>query len=61
MSHKGQTLIRKLRQKIKVENEDSVKLEEVAEPTNEDFESKQHAKIYSQMIRRPSLFRMMHQ
>ena len=42
MSHKGQTLIRKLRQKIKVENEDSVKLEEVAEPANEDFESKQH-------------------
>ena len=35
-------MIRKLRQKIKVENEDSVKLEEVAEPTNEDFESKQH-------------------
>ena len=34
-------MIRKLRQKIKVENEDSVKLEEVAEPANEDFESKQ--------------------
>ena len=29
---KGQTLIRKLRHKIKVENEDCVKLEEVAEP-----------------------------
>ena len=43
MSHKGQTLIRKLRQKIKVENEDSVKLEEVAELANEDFESKQHS------------------
>ena len=42
VSHKGQTLIRKIRQKIKVENEDSVKLEEVAEPANEDFESKQH-------------------
>ena len=35
-------MIKKLREKIKVENEDSVKLEEVAEPTNEDFESKQH-------------------
>ena len=42
MSHKEQTLIRKLRQKIKVKNEDSVKLEEVAEPAKEDCESKQH-------------------
>ena len=42
MSHKGQTLIIKLRHEIKVENEDSVKLEEVAEPAKEDCESKQH-------------------
>ena len=39
---KGQTLIKKLRQKIKVENEDCVKLEEVAKPAKEDCESKQH-------------------
>ena len=39
---KGQTLIRKLRQKVKVEDEECVKLEEVAEPTKEDCESKQH-------------------
>ena len=35
-------MTRKLRQKIKVKNEDSVKLEEVAEPAKEDCESKQH-------------------
>ena len=35
-------MIRKLRQKIKVKNEDSVQLEEVAEPTKEYCESKQH-------------------
>ena len=39
---KGQTLVRKLRQKVKVEGEECVKLEEVAEPTKEDCESKQH-------------------
>ena len=35
-------MIKKLRQKIKVKDEDSVKLEEVAEPAKEDCESKQH-------------------
>ena len=35
-------MIRKLRQKIKVKDEDSIKLEEVAEPAKEDCESKQH-------------------
>ena len=39
---KGQTLIRKLRQKVKVEDEDCVKLEEFTEPAKEDCESKQH-------------------
>ena len=35
-------MIRKLKHKIKVKNEDFVKLEEVAEPAKEDCESKQH-------------------
>ena len=35
-------MIRKLSQKIKVKDEDSVKLEEVAEPAKEYCESKQH-------------------
>ena len=35
-------MIRKLRHKIKVKDEDSFKLEEVAEPAKEDCESKQH-------------------
>ena len=35
-------MIRKLRQKINVKNENSVKLEEVAELAKEDCESKQH-------------------
>ena len=39
---KGQTLNRKLRQKVKVEDEECVKLEEVTEPAKEDCESKQH-------------------
>ena len=39
---KGQTLIRKLRQKLKVEGEECVKLEEFAKPTKEYCESKQH-------------------
>ena len=34
--------MRKLRQKVKVEDEDYVKLEEVTEPAKEDCESKQH-------------------
>ena len=36
---KGQTLIRKLRQKVKAEDEECVKLEEVAEPSKGDYES----------------------
>ena len=39
---KGQTLIRKLRQKVKVKDEDRIKLEEVSDHANEDFESRQH-------------------
>ena len=35
-------MIRKLRQKVKVKDEDMVKLEEVSDHANEDFESKQH-------------------
>ena len=35
-------MIRKLRQKVKVKDEDRVKLEEVSNHANEDFESKQH-------------------
>ena len=35
-------MIRKLRQKIKVKDEDKIKLEEVSDPAKEDFESKQH-------------------
>ena len=39
---KGQTLIRKLRQKTKVKNEDTIQLKEVTKPAKEDCESKQH-------------------
>ena len=35
-------MIRKLRQKVKVKDEDNVKLKEVSDHVNEDFESKQH-------------------
>ena len=35
-------MIRKLRHKVKVKDEDKIKLEEVLDPANEDFESKQH-------------------
>ena len=38
---KGKTLIRKLRQKVKVEDEKCVKVEEVAEPSKGDYESQQ--------------------
>ena len=38
---KGQTLIRKLRQKFKVEDKKCVKLEEVSEPSKGDYESQQ--------------------
>ena len=38
----GHTLIRKLRQEVKVEDEECVKSEKVAEPAKEDCESKQH-------------------
>ena len=38
---KGQTLIRKLRQKVKAEDEECVKLEEVAEPSKGEYESQQ--------------------
>ena len=34
--------MRKLRKKVKVKDEDMVKLEEVSNHANEDFESKQH-------------------
>ena len=37
----GQTLIRKLGQKVKDEDKKCVKLEEVAEPSNRDYESQQ--------------------
>ena len=35
-------MIRNLRHKIKVKDEDNIKLEEVSEPTKEECESKQH-------------------
>ena len=35
-------MIKKLRKKVKVKDEDRVKLEEVSDHANEDFESKQH-------------------
>ena len=38
---KGQTLIRKLRQKVKAEDDKCVKLEEVAEPSKGGYESQQ--------------------
>ena len=38
---KGQALIRKLGQKVKVEDKKCVKLEEVAEPSKGDYESQQ--------------------
>ena len=38
---KGQTLIRKLRKKVKVKDEDRFKLEEVSDHANENFEFKQ--------------------
>ena len=44
---KGQTLIRKLRQKVKAEDEKSVKLEEVEEPSKGDNES-QHPPVDSE-------------
>ena len=37
---KGQTLIRKLRKKVKVKDEDRVKLEEFSDHANEEFQSK---------------------
>ena len=38
---KGKTLVRKLGQKIKVEDKKDIKLEEVPEPSNEDYEHQQ--------------------
>ena len=35
-------MIKNLRQKLKVKDEDMIKLEEVSDHANEEFESKQH-------------------
>ena len=40
---KGQALIRKLGQKVKAEDKKCAKIEEVAEPSKEDYESQQPA------------------